>query len=65
MSNTGDPAHVHMPGVQGVLALIRRWLLSTHQGSVSGKHLDYLNEHRGIVTRQHNIKRLLALIGNH
>ncbi len=22
-------------------ALLKRWLMSTHQGSVSGKHLDY------------------------
>jgi transposase-like protein len=41
LSNTGDPAHVSMPGVHRVAALVKRWLLSTHQGSVSGKHLDY------------------------
>ena len=41
LSGTGDPAHVSMPGVHRIAALIKRWLLSTHQGSVSGKHLDY------------------------
>jgi len=41
LSNTGDPAHVSMPGVHRIAALVKRWLLSTHQGSVSGKHLDY------------------------
>lgn len=41
VSHTGDPAHVNMPGVHRVAALVRRWLLSTHQGSVSGKYLDY------------------------
>jgi len=41
LSDTGDPAHVSMPGVHRVAALLKRWLLSTHQGSVSGKHLEY------------------------
>ncbi len=41
LSDTGDPAHVSMPGVHRISALLKRWLLSTHQGSVSGKHLDY------------------------
>lgn len=41
LSDTGDPAHVSMPAVHRVAALIKRWLLSTHQGSVSPKHLDY------------------------
>lgn len=40
-SDTGDPAHVSMPGVHRIAALIKRWLLSTHQGSVSKKHLEY------------------------
>lgn len=38
---TGDPAHVLMPGVHRVSSLLKRWLLGTHQGAVSGKHLDY------------------------
>jgi transposase-like protein/DNA-directed RNA polymerase subunit RPC12/RpoP len=41
LSNTGDPAHVAMPGVHRVSSLLKRWLLSTHQGAVSSKHLDY------------------------
>jgi len=41
LSDTGDPAHVSMPGVHRIAALIKRWLMSTHQGSFSGKHLDY------------------------
>ena len=36
-----DPAHVLMPGVHRVSSLLKRWLLGTHQGAVSGKHLDY------------------------
>ena len=40
-SDTGDPAHVSMPGVHRIAALVKRWLLSTHQGSVSQKHLEY------------------------
>jgi transposase-like protein len=41
LSDTGDPAHVSLPGVHRIAALVKRWLQSTHQGSVSGKHLDY------------------------
>jgi transposase-like protein/transcription elongation factor Elf1 len=41
VSDTCDPAHVRMPGVHRIAALVKRWLLSTHQGSVSGKHLEY------------------------
>lgn len=41
VSGSGDPAHVSMPAVHRVAALVKRWLLSTHQGAASGKHLDY------------------------
>lgn len=41
LSDTGDPAHISMPGVHRIAALVKRWLLSTHQGSVSPKHLEY------------------------
>jgi transposase-like protein len=41
LSDGGDPSHVNMPGVHRVAALLKRWLLGTHQGSVSGKHLEY------------------------
>ena len=41
LSSSGDPAHVLMPGVHRIAALLKRWLLGTHQGSVSHKYLDY------------------------
>lgn len=45
LSDSGDPAHVVMPGVHTVAALLKRWLLGTHQGSVTADHLDaYLDE---------------------
>lgn len=38
-------AHELMPRVHRVASLLKRWLLGTHQGAVSSKHLDYyLNE---------------------
>ena len=36
-----DPAHVTMPGVHRIAALLKRWLLGTHQGSVRPRQLDY------------------------
>ena len=40
-----DPAHVSMPGVHRVAALLQRWLLGTHQGAVRAPQLDhYLEE---------------------
>ncbi len=46
ISESGDPAHVVMPGVHRISALLKRWLLSTHQGAVSDDHLDcYLDEY--------------------
>jgi len=41
LSDTADPAHVAMPGVHRIASLLKRWLLGTHQGGVSGRHLDY------------------------
>jgi len=41
MLGTDDPAHVSMPGVHRVAALLKRWLLGTHQGAVKPKQLDY------------------------
>jgi transposase-like protein len=41
LSASGDPAHVSMPGVHRVASLLKRWLLGTHQGAVSNKHLGY------------------------
>ena len=45
LSSSSDPAHVSMPGVHRVAALLKRWILSTHQGSVTSAHLQsYLKE---------------------
>jgi transposase-like protein len=37
----GRPAHETMPRVHRVASLLKRWMLGTHQGSVSPEHLDY------------------------
>jgi transposase-like protein/ribosomal protein L37AE/L43A len=45
ISTSGDPAHVSMPAVHRVAALLKRWVLGTHQGSVDPAHLQaYLDE---------------------
>jgi transposase-like protein len=45
LSSTGDPDHVAMPGVHQVASLLKRWLLGTHQGSLTMEHLQsYLEE---------------------
>ena len=45
MVGADDPAHVSMPGVHRVAALLKRWLLGTHQGSVKPHQIDaYLDE---------------------
>ena len=41
ISASEDPAHVVMPRVHRVAALLDRWWLGTHQGAISPKHLDY------------------------
>jgi transposase-like protein len=41
VSRTGEPASASMPHVHRVLALLKRWLLGTHQGSVQPHQLDY------------------------
>ena len=41
LSASNDPAHVLMPGVHRVASLLKRVLQGTHQGAVSGRHLDY------------------------
>ena len=41
MLGANDPAHVSMPGVHRVAALLKRWLMGTHQGAVRPKQLDY------------------------
>jgi transposase-like protein len=45
ISGSGDPAHVIMPGVHKIASLLKRWMLGTHQGSVTATHLGaYLDE---------------------
>jgi len=45
MANSKDQAHVSMPGVHRIAALLKRWILGTHQGSFSPEHLQsYLEE---------------------
>jgi transposase-like protein len=41
ISSSGDPAHVLMPRVHRVAALLDRWWLGTHQGAIRSQHLDY------------------------
>jgi transposase-like protein len=42
---SADPAHVSLPAVHRVAALLKRWLLGTHHGSVQHHQLDaYLDE---------------------
>jgi transposase-like protein len=63
ISNSGDPAHVSMPGVHRVAALLKRWLLGTHQGSVTAAHLDaYLNEFAFRFNRRHSRRRGLLFL---
>ena len=38
---SGDPAHVAMPRVHRVAALLDRWWLGTYQGAIRPLHLDY------------------------
>jgi transposase-like protein len=41
ISGSGYDAHELLPRVHRVIALLKRWLLGTHQGGVSAEHLDY------------------------
>ena len=41
LASSSELPHVDMPGVHRVASLLKRWLLGTHQGAVSRKHLDY------------------------
>ena len=45
LSDSGDPAHVSMPGVHRIAGLLKRWILGTLQGSLIPEHLQsYLEE---------------------
>lgn len=41
LSSSDDPAHVVMPRVHRVAALLKRWIMGTHQGGISQEHLEY------------------------
>jgi transposase-like protein len=63
ISSSGDPAHVSMPRVHRIAALLKRWLLGTHQGSVTAAHLDaYLNEFAFRFNRRHSRRRGLLFL---
>jgi transposase-like protein len=58
VSHSGDPAHVSLPGVHVVASLLKRWLLGTHQGSVTAQHLDaYLDEFAFRFNSRHSRQR--------
>jgi len=55
IASRGDPAHVSMPAVHRIAALRKRWLLGTHQGSVTATYLDtYLHEFAFRFKRRHS-----------
>ena len=41
IKRSGKLAHELLPRVHGVASLLKRWLMGTHQGAASNKHLDY------------------------
>jgi transposase-like protein len=58
LSDSGDPAHVVMPGVHRVASLLKRWILGTHQGAISKKYLDYyLDEYTFRFNRRSSLSR--------
>jgi transposase-like protein len=63
VSQSGDPAHVSLPAVHTVASLLKRWLLGTHQGSVTADHLDaYLDEFAFRFNRRHSRQRGLLFL---
>ncbi len=61
MSSSDDQAHVSMPGVHRVASLLKRWILGTHQGSVSTEHLQsYLEEFTFRFNRRTSLSRGLV-----
>lgn len=45
LTDSGDPAHVSLPGVHRIASLLKRWMMGTHQGSFDPEHLQgYLEE---------------------
>lgn len=58
ISNSGKLAHELLPGVHRVAALVKRWLLGTHQGGVKPEHLQsYLDEFCFRFNRRHSRAR--------
>jgi transposase-like protein len=56
----GDPTNAtrHLPGVHRIFSLAKRWLLGTHHGAVSAKHLPaYLNEYEFRFNRRRSSSR--------
>lgn len=41
IKRSGLKAHELLPRVHRVVSLLKRWILGTHQGAISRKHLDY------------------------
>ena len=61
ISESEDFAHVLMPGVHRLASLLKRWILGTHQGSVSGMHLQaYLEEYTFRFNRRNSRSRGLV-----
>jgi transposase-like protein len=61
ISDSNDFAHVLMPGVHRLSSLLKRWILGTHQGSVSDMHLQaYLEEYTFRFNRRNSISRGLV-----
>ena len=61
LSSISDPAHVSMPGVHRIASLLKRWILGTHQGSVSAQHLQsYLEEFTFRFNRRRSLSRGLV-----
>jgi len=65
-STSGSPAHISMPAVHRISSLFKRWILGTHQGSMSAEHARaYLEEYtfrfnrRTSKSRGHLFKRLM------
>jgi hypothetical protein len=58
IANSGRQAHDPLPGVHRVAALVKRWLLGTHQGGVKPAHLQlYLDEFSFRFNRRHSRAR--------
>ncbi|MHB8662576.1 MAG: IS1595 family transposase [Acidimicrobiales bacterium] len=58
---SGRRAHEELPHVHRVAALLKRWLLGTHQGSVEAPHLDaYFDEFVFRFNRRHSSSRGLV-----